>query len=155
MKNLLLTSMLAFLLVQCTEKKAMPDIQAEQDALRQADIAWAEAAKTTEGHLEYFLEDAMVLGPNEPVMMGKKNIQEMLAGLHSTPGFMLHWQPISVEVASSGDLGYTVGSYSFAMTDSAGNPINDNGKYLTIWKKQPDGSWKVAADMFNSDLAMQ
>jgi len=145
--------MLAFLMVQCTEKKAMPDIQAETDALRQADIAWAEAAQTLEGHLQYFLDDAMVLSPNEPIVMGKEKINEMLTGIYSAPGLALQWQPSHVEVAASGDLGYTVGTYSHSMNDSTGNPINDNGKYMTVWKKQADGSWKVAADMFSSDLA--
>jgi ketosteroid isomerase-like protein len=38
--------------------------------------------------------------------------------------------------------------------DPAGKPVTDRGKYVTIWKKQADGSWKVIADIFNSDLPM-
>jgi len=39
-----------------------------------------------------------------------------------------------------------------ATTDQKGNPATEKGKYLTVWKKQADGSWKVIEDMFNSDL---
>jgi ketosteroid isomerase-like protein len=39
------------------------------------------------------------------------------------------------------------------MNDISGKPINDRGKYLEVWEKQPDGKWKCVADMWNSDLA--
>jgi ketosteroid isomerase-like protein len=38
------------------------------------------------------------------------------------------------------------------MNDPKGSPIMDRGKYVAVWKKQADGSWKVAAESFNSDL---
>ena len=44
------------------------------------------------------------------------------------------------------------GNYEFKETDAGGKPITDKGKYLEIWKKHADGSWKCVADMFNSDL---
>jgi ketosteroid isomerase-like protein len=72
--------------------------------------------------------------------------------MYQTPGFSLNWQPVKVEVAQSGDLGYTYGTYQLTMNDPAGNPVTDRGKYITVWKKQADGSWKSVADMFNSDL---
>jgi len=57
-----------------------------------------------------------------------------------------------VEVARSGDLAYIMGAYTLAMKDSQGNPVNDHGKFVEVWKKQADGKWKVEADIFNSDL---
>jgi ketosteroid isomerase-like protein len=38
------------------------------------------------------------------------------------------------------------------MSDPSGKPINDRGKYLAVWKKQPDGTWKCVMDIWNSDL---
>ncbi len=57
-----------------------------------------------------------------------------------------------MEVARSGDLAYVSGNYEFNEQDNGGKPITDKGKYLEVWKKQPNGSWKCAADMFSSDL---
>ena len=58
----------------------------------------------------------------------------------------LSWRPTSVGVARSGDLGYTSGVYESA----SGGAVTDDGKYLTIWKKEADGSWRVLFDMFNT-----
>jgi ketosteroid isomerase-like protein len=38
------------------------------------------------------------------------------------------------------------------MNDPKGKPVNDKGKYVTVYGKQPDGKWKVVVDIFNSDL---
>jgi ketosteroid isomerase-like protein len=57
-----------------------------------------------------------------------------------------------VEVARSGDLGYSQGTYDLTFNDPSGKPMTDRGKYLEVWKKQADGSWKCAVDTFNSDL---
>jgi ketosteroid isomerase-like protein len=55
-------------------------------------------------------------------------------------------------VAKSGELGYTSGTYQMTFNDPSGKPISDTGKYVTVWKKQSDGGWKVLLDSFNSDL---
>jgi ketosteroid isomerase-like protein len=45
-----------------------------------------------------------------------------------------------------------VGTYQQTLNDAKGKPVTDRGKYLTVWKKQPDGKWKAVADMGISDL---
>ena len=70
----------------------------------------------------------------------------------ANPGFALSWQLTKAEASRGGDLGYTVGTYVLTLHDPKGEPVTDRGKYVTVWKKQADGSWKVAADIFNSDL---
>jgi ketosteroid isomerase-like protein len=57
-----------------------------------------------------------------------------------------------VEVARSGDLAYAIGTYTLTMKDSQGKPIADRGKFMEVWKRQPDGKWKAVADTYNSDL---
>jgi ketosteroid isomerase-like protein len=69
-----------------------------------------------------------------------------------TPGNDISWQPSKVDVSSSGDMGYSMGSYTLTMKDAQGNPVTDHGKYTEVWKKQADGKWKTVADMWNSDL---
>lgn len=63
----------------------------------------------------------------------------------------MKWQVTKVEAARLGDFGYTVGTYEMKMNDPKGNPITDQGKYTTVWKKQADGSWKSVVDRSNTD----
>ena len=74
------------------------------------------------------------------------------SGAFAIPDYKLAWHPNKVGVARSGDLGYTSGTYDLSFKDASGKTISDKGKYLTVWKKEADGSWKVLFDMFNSDL---
>jgi ketosteroid isomerase-like protein len=60
-----------------------------------------------------------------------------------------------VEVAKSGDLAYSTGTYTDAWKDPQGKLITDKGKIMEVWKKQTDGRWKVVADTYNSDLPAQ
>ena len=55
---------------------------------------------------------------------------------------------------SQADLAYDRGTYSMTVTPPGAAPIEDRGKYLTIYRKQADGSWKIARVMFNSDLPL-
>ena len=55
------------------------------------------------------------------------------------------WQPINAEAASSGELGYTWGNWQFKTQDTT-----YYGNYVTIWKKQEDGAWKMCLDGGNS-----
>ncbi|MGH7983124.1 MAG: YybH family protein, partial [Candidatus Udaeobacter sp.] len=74
--------------------------------------------------------------------------------LLASPGVAISWKTAKVEVARSGDLAYTTGTYELTMNDASGKPINDRGKYVEVWKKQADGKWKVVADIWNSDLPL-
>jgi ketosteroid isomerase-like protein len=62
----------------------------------------------------------------------------------------LTWTPVGADMAASGDLGYTYGTYEFASKDKDGKEVVNHGKYTSIWKLQTDGSWKVVLDMGNA-----
>jgi ketosteroid isomerase-like protein len=67
------------------------------------------------------------------------------------PNAKLTWAPLQVDVAASGDLGYTWGRYEFRSPGADGPERVGGGFYLTIWKRQPDGSWKFAIDTGSPD----
>jgi ketosteroid isomerase-like protein len=91
------------------------------------------------------------MAPNAPKATGTA-IFSAWAGLFKTPGMGLKIHPITITPSDDGTMAYDVGSYEFRYTGPKGRPATDKGKYLVVWTKQPDGEWKVAADMFNSDL---
>lgn len=73
--------------------------------------------------------------------------KEAIRGLFSGPARgTLTWEPYFADMAGSGDLGYTLGEYQFAPKDTSGGKKVPHGYYVTIWKKQPDGSWKFVLD---------
>jgi uncharacterized protein (TIGR02246 family) len=127
---------------------------ADEAALRKLDDEWSKAAgaKDLEKTVSFYTDDAMVLPPNSPVLQGKEAIRAMWKGMFAVPGFGGGWKANKVEVAKSGDLGWTTGPYEINEIDASGKPMTDKGKYLAVWKKQADGSWKCVADMFNTDL---
>ncbi len=64
---------------------------------------------------------------------------------------ILQWEPVDGQVAASGDLGYTWGRYVATAKDKQGNETEFHGKYVSIWKKQKDGSWKWIVDIGNDN----
>jgi ketosteroid isomerase-like protein len=64
----------------------------------------------------------------------------------------LTWHSNNASAARAGDLAYTSGVYQSKLKGASGKGSVDKGKYLTVWKKQADGSWKVLFDIFNTDL---
>src|SRR6267378_4253946 len=93
--------------------------------------------------------------PNAPIVHGKTAIRAGWAKLIGNPGFTIDWQISKLEVARSGDLAYTIYAHQMSLDGPNGKPITDQGKDMAVWKKHPDGAWKMVADTFNSDLAVK
>ncbi len=90
--------------------------------------------------------------PTKPPPQEAKKISARIGHRCSQlPGPGLSWQTSSVEVARSGDLAYETGTYDFVSTDKKGKSNDEKGKFVVVWKKQSDGSWKVVVDIDNPD----
>ena len=129
---------------------------ADERAIRDLDAEWAKAAaaKNVDQVMTFYADDASIFMPNEPIAMGKPAIRVEWTKLTSNPGYALSFSPSRVDVAKAGDMAYEFGVYNLMLTGPDGKPINDRGKYVVVWKKQPDGKWKAVADIINSDLPM-
>ena len=136
-------------------KQQAPDTRAaDEQTVRNLDAQWSKTAgaRDLDGTVGYYSDDAVLLPPNEPIVAGKQAIRASWVSLLS-PNIALAWQANKVDVARSGDLAYVVGSYTLTTRDAEGKPVMDRGKTIEVFKKEADGSWKVVADMYNSDLA--
>ena len=144
-------SLFSFLLV-CAGSAA--DTKNIEQALRDLDAQWSAAAggKDLEKTISFYSEDAIVLPTNAPAATTKEAIRNTWKDLLASPGLAISWKTTKVEIARSGDLAYTTGTYELTMNDASGKPVSDHGKYVEVWKKQADGKWKVVADIWNSDL---
>jgi uncharacterized protein (TIGR02246 family) len=138
----------------CTTPPPKPIDYAQQ--IRDAESARmkAAAAKDLEAFAAFYADDASILNPNEPILTGKQPIKDGLKPMLADPQFALTLLPTKVEVSKSGDLAFTQGPYKFAFSDIRGNKFEDEGKFLTVWRRLPDGTWKIVADTMNSDLPL-
>jgi len=125
----------------------------DETAVRQAVDVEMKAANAADaaGWASVYAQDAIVLRPNGPAVQGREAIQQWLATL----------PPISnakgngVEIVGYGDLAYLRGTYSMTFSiPSLPAPIDEQGKFLQIYRKQSDGSWKMTREIYNSDLPL-
>ncbi|MCX6624315.1 MAG: hypothetical protein NTY38_25280, partial [Acidobacteria bacterium] len=87
-----------------------------------------------------------------PLLRGKDAIRNALKQLLSDPNAMLKFATGSVDIGKGGDLAYGLGTYTMVETDrKSKKPMEEKGKYITIYRKQADGVWKAVADMNNAD----
>ena len=136
------------------QNQATDDKRADEAALKSLDDEWSKAAgsRDVEKMTSYYSDDAIVMLPNIPTLTGKEAIRNLWKSMLESSTFSGGWKNTKVEVARSGDLAYINGTYEFTEQDDGGKPITDKGKYVKVFRKHTDGSWKCVADMFNSDL---
>jgi ketosteroid isomerase-like protein len=139
------TALCVTLLAGCAHS---PDVAATRVALMDADRAFnnATAERHADGWAEFFAEDGAMLR-SAGTITGRTAIREEMAKAFADTAFSLTWEPLQSDVGAAGDLGYTNGRYEARFRDAKGNAAMRTGRYLTIWKKQPDGSWKVVRDI--------
>ena len=125
---------------------------ADRTAIRQADENSVKLmnAKDWKGALADYADDAIEMPSNGPAVQGKAAIQ---AWMEAFPPFS-DFQEQNSEIEGQTDLAYDRGTYSMTLAPPGAAPIMERGKFLTIWHKQADGTWKVVRDMFNSDLPL-
>jgi ketosteroid isomerase-like protein len=124
-------------------------------AVKTADAAWAKAAAAHDlvNSLAFYAGDAVVLPAHQEMLTNKPDILKSWTALLDKNNTVT-WKPMWVEAAKSGELVYVVGTYTLSTKAGKGKPTVDHGKYMAVWKKQDDGSWKAEANSWNSDLPL-
>jgi ketosteroid isomerase-like protein len=95
----------------------------------------------------WFAPDAVTLENGNAVVTGHDAIAARATW--SPTVYQLTWTPEGARMSASGDMGFTWGHYEGDSKDALGNPLKETGRYMTVWKKQPDGAWKVVLDASN------
>lgn len=147
LKQLLTIALAGFLVTACQQSI---DIEHEKMALMQADRDFAKTSVelgATEAFNMFLDTNALKLPPGQRPIRGKDNIYQQMQT--SAGSYTMSWEPRESDVAASGDLGYTWGIYKITVKNKNGRDTEIHGKYLNIWKKQPDGTWKVLVDIGN------
>ena len=149
---------LAVLLAGCkgASTPAVADTRdADATAIRQLEADWLKAyqARDTDKISSFYADDASVFNPGMPTVSGKTDILSAYQKEMADKNFSVTFPPSDkVVVSKSGDMAYTQGTYTATYTDpKTKRPVSDKGKYVEVYMKQPDGSWKDVADIASSN----
>ncbi|MGA8222354.1 MAG: SgcJ/EcaC family oxidoreductase [Candidatus Acidiferrales bacterium] len=157
----LLPSLLIMILsAACSNQTAQqpappPDTRkADEAAIRAASAEWSKAAqaKDLDKSVSYYADDAIYCVDKGALVKGKDNIRLAWKDIVGPNAPTLTFATTFVEVARSGDIAYEYGTYDLVTEVKKGKSTDEKGKYVTVWKKQPDGSWKVVADIDNTGV---
>lgn len=115
--------------------------------------AWSDAAGRgdMDAVLSYWADDAVIMAPGQPPIRGKAAIRDYLMATGNIPGFRIRWEPLEAHVSASGDLAYLLERNAITVPGPSGTPVTEYNKVVTVWARQPDGSWKNVVDMWNAD----
>jgi ketosteroid isomerase-like protein len=119
------------------------------DELKAKEAQWMKdyQSKNVEELARQYANDGAIAGPGDPLATSDAGRRKALGGLVSDPNFALTFASDRILVAKSGDLASSRGHYSLTMTDKATHkPVTSTGNYLTVFKKQDDGTWKAVED---------
>ena len=148
---LLLICSLPLFLISCTQQQAEFDSASARKAIEDANAKMSSYAAKGESveFANLYTDDAIVLPPNSTMVQGHDAIESYWAST-------LRLGKVNVklnikDVYGSGDIGVETGNYDLTIQPEGVPPILDHGKYMVIWQKQGDNSWKLKRDMWSSD----
>jgi len=144
-------TLLALMATACNQTANTHD--ADVQALKDVETQWNQdyVAKDMDKLVAHYTDDAVLTAPGGPAIIGKDAIRNELKEMVADPTMSLKFQSSKADVSGSGDMGYTQGTYTLTLTDPASKQlINDHGTYVTVYRKQADGSWKAVSDIASS-----
>jgi len=139
--------MIIFILTcfSCEQKVDEKKIEAWKNEINKTELQFSDMAQKegmNKAFLKFVADDGILLR-NDKLIKGKDSIKSYMKNSNSKG---LSWKPDFIDVSTSGDLGYTYGKYTYKYKDSLGNDKMSNGIFHTVWKRQPDGTWKFVWD---------
>lgn len=146
---------LCFALASCAPQKEEFDAEMARKAIEEANLKFSEAVRQGDAAAlaASYTEDATILPPESDMIQGRQGIEAFWNG-----GLQTGIKDIvltTVDVFGSGDLAYETGKYSVTIQPEGQEPVEQKGKYVVVWKKSADGTWKLHVDIWNSSMPAQ
>ena len=130
------------------------DTAADAQAIQDTEKRWNQdyLSKDADKLAAYYADDAVLMAPGMAPSVGRESIRATLKQLVADPALSLKFTSAKIDVAESGDLGYTRGAYVMTMTDAQTKKVvHDEGSYVTTYRKDADGKWRAVADIATSE----
>ena len=99
--------------------------------------------------VEHFESNGIMLVKSGNNVIGRLAIKESMQGFFASKNATLRWKPEGGNLSKEGDLGYTYGTYIRTYENEQREITRSTGRYLTIWRRQPDESYLIELDMGN------
>ena len=134
---------------QPAQKAPATDVAAVEKELRAIETQWNKDynGRDVDAVMGHYAEDAALANPGVQLAAASDSRRAAITQFVSDPNLKIEFESDRVQVAKSGDLAYTRGHFTMQGTDPATKqPRSGTGNYLSVWKKQSDGSWKVVED---------
>src|SRR5215831_17183309 len=130
------------------EGKTEPALVDARKAIDKGNAQWIEAWDKADASLiaSLFAEDGVMLGGKGKLFKGPAQVLEHMKRVFEAAGKGVKATVTTVDLWLDGSTAYETGTYSYK-SQQDGKQVNEEGRYVTIWKRQTDGSWKIASDM--------
>lgn len=128
---------------------------AESRRLLERDAQWAAAAegRDIERILEFWTEDAIVCPPGLPVVVGKAALRAYVQASLAIPGFRISWTSSDARLSPDGQFGYLLSQNAVTAPGPTGQLTTTHGRAVTVWRRETDGEWRCAVDIWNAEPA--
>jgi ketosteroid isomerase-like protein len=127
---------------------------ADRAAIIAADSAFTTAANggSLDSLVGIYAADASLMAPNEPIAKGQQAIRQSWGRMFDA--YTLRFELSTDEIDGRDDLAYVRGRYTLTASPRAkgATAFSDQGKFVEVMKRQPDGAWRYVIDIYNSDL---
>jgi ketosteroid isomerase-like protein len=130
------------------------DLEHERQRLLARDAEWA--ALSSQGEdvdriLSFWADDARVFAPGLPAFSGKAALRSYVEGALAIPGFHITWITSEASLSPDGHFAYVLSRNAVTMPGAEGRPVTTNGRAVTLWRREPDGTWRCAVDIWNDE----
>jgi ketosteroid isomerase-like protein len=132
------------------------NLEDEHRRLLQRDAEWARLAsegKDVERVLAYWTDDAVVMPPGRPAIVGKTALRDYVNASFQIPGFRISWSSTEVRFSPDQNLAYMFGHNAVSLNGPDGTPVTVKGRAVTIWRREADGLWRCAVDIWNEEAS--
>jgi ketosteroid isomerase-like protein len=132
------------------------DLERERKRLLERDAEWAalsSRAQDVDRILSFWTDDAQVFAPGLPVFSGKAALRSYVEGALAIPGFHITWTTSEARLSPDGQLAYLLGTNAVTIAGPEGQPVTTSGRAVTVWRREPDGNWRCAVDIWNDEPA--
>jgi ketosteroid isomerase-like protein len=134
------------------------DIAREKSQLLRRDAEWAAVAsegRDVECILSYWTDDAVVLPPDMRTIIDKAALRQYVESSLQIPGFRITWSSTDVALSPDAQLAYLVSGNAITTDAMDGRPVTTYGRAITIWRRDSEGQWRCAVDIWNAEPAAQ
>jgi len=144
-KALILIILIILFITACEHPKSKEEIKKEIFQTEKDFERMVMERGATDAFYNFADENAVIKRDNDSLIFGKENIKNYYKS-NDIKNATVNWTPDFIDVSEDGSLGYTYGKYVWIIKDDSGKTTEYNGIFHTVWKRQPDKSWKYVWD---------